>query len=178
VHDSEKLRRDTERTKQDVATIQALGQQASDFTKSLIRVGERVRVEFDQQARDKYRRLLAFVWLPDGRMVNETIICEGYSPAFTRYPFRQDYMERFRACERNAREGNKGLWREERVQATVPTPAQNHQPQGEIHGNRKSKVYHLTGCPDYHRLKPENVVPFASEREAIAAGYRKAGNCR
>jgi methylphosphotriester-DNA--protein-cysteine methyltransferase len=30
---------------------------------------------------------------------------------------------------------------------------------------------------DYHRLKPENVVPFFSEGAALAAGYRKAKNC-
>src|SRR5207248_1806343 len=49
---------------------------------------------------------------------------------------------------------------------------------GEIRGNKRSKVYHLPGCPDYGKLKPANVVPFQSEEEAIKAGYRKAGNCR
>ena len=29
-----------------------------------------------------YQRLLAFVWLPDGRMLNETIVCEGYARRF------------------------------------------------------------------------------------------------
>jgi micrococcal nuclease len=177
VHASEKLHRDAARTQQDVATIRALGRQASDFTKHLVHVGERVRLEFDQQPRDKYQRLLAFVWLPDGRMLNETIICEGYSPAFTRYPFRQDYMDRFRACERSARQGNKGLWREERVATTVAPSARSSQTRGEIHGNRRSKIYHLPSCPNYSRLKPENVVPFASEAEAVQDGYRRAKNC-
>ena len=48
-------------------------------------------------------------------MLNETIICEEYSPVLTRYPFRQEYTDRFRAGERQAREDNKGLWREERA---------------------------------------------------------------
>lgn len=95
VHESEKLRRDAARTKQDVATIQALGRQASAFTKRLVHAGKQVRLEFDQQARDKYRRLLAFVWLSDGCLLNETIICEGYSPAFTRYPFRETIWSAF-----------------------------------------------------------------------------------
>jgi deoxyribonuclease-1 len=110
-------------------------------------------------------------------MLNETIICEGYSPALTRYPFRQEYMDRFRACERQAREGNKGLWREEQASTTVSPPARDPQSHGEIHGNRKSKIYHLSSCPGYSRLKPENVIPFASEEEAVQAGYRKAKNC-
>ena len=49
----------------------------------------------------------------------------------------------------------------------------------QVRGNRNSKVYHLSsGCPSYDRIAPQNIVNFASEAEAIAAGYRKAGNCR
>jgi micrococcal nuclease len=177
VHESEKLHRDAERTKQDVAMSRALGRQASDFTKSLVHAGDRVRLEFDQHPRDKYQRMLAFIWLPDGHMLNETIICAGYSPALTRYPFRQDYMERFRACERQAREGAKGLWREARASTAVAPPARGSQSQGNIHGNRKSKIYHLPGCAGYKRMSPAHRVSFASEADAVQAGYRKAKNC-
>jgi type VI secretion system secreted protein VgrG len=46
-------------------------------------------------------------------------------------------------------------------------------------GNRNSHVYHLPqGCPSYNRVTAKNRVPFNSEAEAQAAGYRKAGNCR
>jgi micrococcal nuclease len=87
--ESDKLRRDVQRTGQDEQTIKVLGQRASDFTKSVIRPGLQVQLEYDQQPRDRYKRLLAFVWLPDGRMLNEAIICEGYANALTRYPFRK-----------------------------------------------------------------------------------------
>lgn len=107
--ESDKLHRDAARTGQDEATIRALGERASVFTKSPVKRGDAVQLEYDQQPRDKYQRLLAFVWLSDGRMLNETIVCEGYGNALTRYPFRQDYMDRFRACERQAREQGKGL---------------------------------------------------------------------
>lgn len=49
---------------------------------------------------------------------------------------------------------------------------------GEIQGTRKSKIYYLPGCSGNERMSPANRVPFASEAEAIQAGYRKAGNCR
>lgn len=50
---------------------------------------------------------------------------------------------------------------------------------GPIRGNRNSKVYHLpTGCPSYDQISPGNIVEFASEQAAVAAGYRKAKNCR
>lgn len=48
-----------------------------------------------------------------------------------------------------------------------------------IHGNRNSKVYHLPeGCPSYQAMHKDNRVVFDNESQALAAGYRKAGNCR
>ncbi|OIQ26408.1 MAG: deoxyribonuclease I [Vibrio sp. MedPE-SWchi] len=48
-----------------------------------------------------------------------------------------------------------------------------------IHGNKRSKVYHLpTGCPSYNRMSDKNKVLFSTEQEAVDKGYRKAGNCR
>lgn len=48
-----------------------------------------------------------------------------------------------------------------------------------IIGNRNSHIDHLPqGCPSYNRVTAKNRVPFNSEAEAQAAGYRKAGNCR
>jgi micrococcal nuclease len=121
VYETEKLRRDVARTGQDKKTIQALGKRASAFTKTLVPLGTQVHLEYDQQRRDRDNRLLVFMWISDGRMLNETIICEGYANALTRYPFRSDYMERFRTCERQAREQSKGLWGDGLVQDTVAT---------------------------------------------------------
>jgi phosphatidylserine/phosphatidylglycerophosphate/cardiolipin synthase-like enzyme len=46
-----------------------------------------------------------------------------------------------------------------------------------IHGNRRSKVYHLPTCPGYNKLASQNIVSFSSEADARRAGYRKAENC-
>jgi len=48
---------------------------------------------------------------------------------------------------------------------------------GEVRGNRHSKVYRVPGCPGYADMKPANVIPFATEAEAQRVGYRKAKNC-
>lgn len=54
--------------------------------------------------------------------------------------------------------------------------AQTGQP---VFANKRSGVYHLpVGCPSYSQVSPQNRVSFASERDASAAGYRKAGNCQ
>jgi len=63
-------------------------------------------------------------------------------------------------------------------------PKQTAQPtlasaDGMIIGNRNSHVYHLSsGCPGYTQVATKNQVTFASESQAQAAGYRKAGNCK
>ncbi|MCY1442086.1 hypothetical protein D9M71_584330 [compost metagenome] len=50
---------------------------------------------------------------------------------------------------------------------------------GIVIGNRKSQVYHLSaGCPGYGQVAEKNQISFTSEAEAVAAGYRKAGNCK
>lgn len=46
-----------------------------------------------------------------------------------------------------------------------------------IHGNKNSRIYHLSNCPSYNAMKASNIVEFKSENEAQEAGYRKAGNC-
>jgi micrococcal nuclease len=114
VHESKKLHRDAERTGRDIETIKELGKKASKFTKSLVDRKE-VRLEYDQanahiKNRDKYGRVLAYVYLKDGTFVNAEIIRQGYGFAYTLFPFR--YMEEFRRCEREARENERGLWGE------------------------------------------------------------------
>ena len=47
---------------------------------------------------------------------------------------------------------------------------------GPIVGNRNIKIYHLPNCPDYSKVSERNRVPFKTEAEAQAAGYRKARN--
>ena len=48
---------------------------------------------------------------------------------------------------------------------------------GTVRGNKRSKVYHLSGCPGFNTMNAENIITFPSEAEAQQAGYRKAKNC-
>ena len=60
----------------------------------------------------------------------------------------------------------------------VARPAQRASSAGGIIGNRNSKVYHLpSGCPSYDQVAARNQVQFETEAAAVAAGFRKAGNC-
>lgn len=93
--------------------IQPFAQDASDFAKRDLD-GRKVTLVADPGNahighRDRYGRVLAYVWLGDV-LFNERIIREGFAHAYTKYPFRQDYMDRFRQAEMEAREAARGLW--------------------------------------------------------------------
>ena len=89
--------------------FQRFGKEAYLFTKRMVE-GKEVRLEYDWQKRDKYGRLLAYVYLTDWTFLNAEIIKQGYVFAYTKYPFK--YMEEFRVYEREARENRMGLWKE------------------------------------------------------------------
>lgn len=108
MHESNKLYRDAQRTKQDVSTIQKLGRRAYEFTKNLVE-GKRVSLEFDLERHDKYDRLLAYVYLKDGTFVNAKIVEEGYGSLLT-IPPNVKYADLFLKLYQEARENRRGLW--------------------------------------------------------------------
>lgn len=109
VHYSEKLVRDSRRSGMDVNTIRSLGSKASGFTSDLC-LDKKISLEYDAVKRDKYGRLLAYVYLEDGTFVNAKILEEGYGQVMT-VPPNVKYSEYFRKLERSARNGRKGLWK-------------------------------------------------------------------
>lgn len=108
VHYSDKLVRDAAKSHRDIKTIQAIGKTASDFTKNLCS-GKRVRLEFDVEKKDRYKRLLAYVYLEDGTFVNAKILEEGYGQIMT-IPPNVKYAEYFLKLQQEARKNQKGLW--------------------------------------------------------------------
>ena len=87
---------------------QPFGPEASAFAKRKLD-GERVGLELDVQKIDPYGRLLAYVYLPDGRMFNEILVEEGYAQVAT-FPPNVKYQDRFLEAQREARAQNRGLW--------------------------------------------------------------------
>jgi micrococcal nuclease len=109
LHANAKLARDAERTAQDTAAIQALGREASAFTKRLLPEGTTVEVEGDKQERDRHGRLLSYIW-HGSEFVNLVVVREGYGQLLT-IPPNVRYEAALRACQREAREQRRGLWR-------------------------------------------------------------------
>jgi micrococcal nuclease len=71
--------------------------------------GKRVRLEIDVQTRDRYGRLLAYVWVGD-TMVNAELLRRGYAQVMT-VPPNVRYQDVLLRHEREARAAGRGLWR-------------------------------------------------------------------
>lgn len=90
--------------------VQCFGRESSAKAEELL-LGTAVRLETDpsQGRYDKYGRLLAYVYLPDGRSFNKEMIAQGYAYEYTyRLPYR--YQSEFKAAQARAREAALGLW--------------------------------------------------------------------
>lgn len=100
---------DTPETHDPRKPVQCFGKAAANFTKNLIG-NNQVRLEADptNTNRDRYNRLLRYVYLPDGTLVNLEIIKQGYGFAYLSFPVQK--ADEFRAAQKNARENEKGLW--------------------------------------------------------------------
>lgn len=93
----------------DLKTVLELGRRAKAFTEWFLERGTTVGLEFDVQVRDRYGRLLAYVWLPDGRMLNELLLRSGYAVLYT-VPPNVKYEALFREAQRDAQRSRRGLW--------------------------------------------------------------------
>ena len=184
--------------------VECFGEEASQFLRSLLE-GKAVRLEPDisQSDRDKYDRLLRYIYL-DGEDVSLTIIQNGYGYEYT-YNVPYQKQARYRAAQTEAENGKRGLWadgvctKSEPV-ATKPQtpenePANTSKPQNtapvvtapatstqhcKIKGNISSsgeKIYHMPGQQFYDKTVVDTSKGerwFCTEQEAVNAGWRKS----
>ena len=87
------------------------GKEASDFAKHYLD-GETVRLAGDAEPRDRYGRMLAYVWLRDGTFWNALLAAEGYAQQLT-IPPNVTYERLFRRLVGEARREDRGLWAKE-----------------------------------------------------------------
>lgn len=156
---------------------QCYGVEASEAAKKILD-GEEVSLESDpsQDYKDKYWRLLRYVYLSDGTNFNQLMLSEGdaYEYTFIK-PYK--YQEEFKAAEQSARQAGKGLWSSSTCQgkATSTIPA-NCKIKGNITA-KGDKIYHIPGDSFYAKTvvnMTQGERWFCSEAEAQAAGWRKS----
>src|SRR5262245_1961086 len=98
---------DTPETVDPNRPVQPYGKEASNFAKHMLS-GRTVRLVGDVEPRDKFGRLLAYVWLPDGTFWNALLAAEGYAQLIT-IPPDVTYAALFRGLVDEARSAHRGL---------------------------------------------------------------------
>jgi micrococcal nuclease len=100
---------DTPETVKPNTPVQCFGRKASAFTHRLLD-NRRVRLVGDVEARDRYGRLLAYVYrADDGLFVNAALVRGGYAVPLT-VPPNVRFADRFRTLAAEARRAGRGLW--------------------------------------------------------------------
>jgi len=187
---------DTPETVDPRKEVQCFGPEASKKNKELVE-GKMVRLEKDITDRDKYNRLLRYIYVGD-TFINLELVKQGFAYSYS-YPPDIKYQDQIVKAQQGAREAKRGLWNacsdDSRVSESAPslstkTPAptsspaaQNSNGSCDIKGNISStgeKIYHLPGCGSYAKTvidESHGERWFCNEAEAQAAGWRRALNC-
>ena len=185
---------DTPETVDPRKPVQCFGAEASKRNKELVE-GKEVRMETDVTDKDRYGRLLRYVYLGD-EMVNIKMVRDGFAYSYT-YPPDVKYQDKILTAQREAEAGKAGLWAtcpprgstDTSTSSSVPpaTPAPSTFTSANsscnIKGNINSsgeKIYHMEGCGSYSKTvidESKGEKMFCSETEALNAGFRRALNC-
>jgi micrococcal nuclease len=101
---------DTPETHKPNTPVQCYGPDAAAHTKVAISRFGKVRLQADplDTNRDRYGRLLRYVYLPDGTLLDEQIIQQGYGFAYLSFPFSKS--DQFAADQKAAQTAKAGLW--------------------------------------------------------------------
>lgn len=103
---------DTPETHKPNTPVQCYGPVAATYTQSRISVFGKVRLQADplDTNRDRYGRLLRYVYLPDGTLLDEDLIKTGHGFAYLGFPFEKSAL--FAADQSQAQAQKIGLWRD------------------------------------------------------------------
>ena len=123
-----------------------------------------VRLEFDKERTDQYKRLLAYVFLKDGIFVNAEILSNGYAYLLYHRP-NIKHISTMLQSQRAAMSARKGIWRNWT------------EPPEKYVANKRSRRFHLPGCTFGKRIKPQNRIVFQKKWQAFWEGYAPAKRC-
>lgn len=169
---------DTPETKHPRHGVQPFGQEASDFTTEYL-TNKEVILEKDISERDRYGRVLAYVWVGNQNF-NKMLVEKGLARVAI-FPPDIKYVNEFEKVQNTARQKGIGIWSiEDYVQdkgyqanENIKEASESNRKNCTIKGNinsKREKIYHLPTGQYYEAVIPE--AWFCSEDEAKNAGFR------
>jgi micrococcal nuclease len=143
-----------------------MGQAAKAFNSELVS-GRRIRLEKDREEKDRYGRILAYVYREDGLFVNAKLLRNGFAHVLYRFPNSARAGELL-DVQREAMKQGRGIWR--RIN-------KNEHPVHAYLGNRRSKRFHVYDCLQGNRMSAKNRVWLKNQWAAFWEGYAPAKGC-
>ncbi len=154
---------DAPETARKAQKAQPFGDIAAQTNERLV-LGKRVRIELDRSDRDRYGRMLAYVFLADGGFVNGMLVSEGLAWCLFSPPNTLRYQELL-ALQQEAMNESLGLWF-------------NFQKKGfKCIGNSNSMRFHRPRCTSVKKTGQENRVVFPTMWKAFWNGYAPCKIC-
>jgi len=171
---------------------ECFGNEASAKAKEFLE-GKWVQLERDesQSNRDKYNRLLRYVWFDNGTDFGRRMIEEGYAHEYT-YSTPYNKQAQYKETYKSAKDGNKGLWspdtcdgKDQKPQpaaaqpvapaptpqpAPTPTPTPAPAATSGVVKKSTSSICHAPGTTYYNRTT--NFTPYNTLDECLASGGR------
>lgn len=180
-------------TPESTTRIEPYGKAASAYTARRLKLGSKVYLEKDVEPRDRYGRLLAYIWLKPPTAINESEIraklfnaqlaIDGYAQQMT-IPPNVKYATYFGTFADEARFEGKGLWGDDGgssssgAVAPVAAPAPSKSTSsGSYIGNRNTMKFHIPSCSSVGQMNPGNKVALTSRDQAISKGYVPCKRC-
>ncbi|MBI4127597.1 MAG: thermonuclease family protein [Parcubacteria group bacterium] len=180
---------------------QCFARESAEANSALV-LGKEVRLVSDLEDRDRYGRLLRYVYAPDNIMVNLALVEAGFATVYT-FPPNVAFVDEFVKAQNDAKSETKGIWSsciggevgQIAGQSTIAATTSDNVNQASygpqiastpldgsclIKGNINDageKIYHIPGGSFYERTKVDltrGEAWFCTEEEAVAAGFRKS----
>ncbi|WP_246092752.1 thermonuclease family protein [Terrilactibacillus laevilacticus] len=187
---------DTPETHAPGKPVQVYGPEASQFAEKELPVGSHIQIEEGVKGheRDKYDRLLGYIYLENGDMYNAKVVEKGLARVGYIYPPNTKHLDMLKEKQADAEKAHLGIWsipgyatssgydmnkaktHNTSSSISASTNKSSSQQSGgscKIKGNISSsgdKIYHQPGDPSYSQTKPEQL--FCSVSEAKKAGFR------
>ena len=124
-----------------------------------------VKLEFDREKKDRHGRLLAYVFLEDGDMVNAILVRKGLANVLVKRP-NLKYLDLLIHNQRLAMKENLGIWQKAVVK-----------PESYYIGSSKSYRFHRPECIFSRRIRSHHIVRFKSCRDAYWRGFSPCKRC-
>ncbi len=132
-------------------------------------LGKEVRIEFDHRKRDRYDRILAYVFVDDSLMINELLVEAGYANVYI-FPYDQknmQYRRRLITAQIRAIDADRGIW-----SLPDPLPAESY------YGNANSFRFHRPDCRTLNRSDTSKMLNYESRYDFLEIGFSPCRVCK